>query len=122
MTVFDYARESAARVAPFLRARDEIGRNRGIGTLLIDTNGRFRANPLLHADNLLGVGTGNVVWSNYETQHYYFPVQFREGLDRPAARTFEDVARMIEPGGRRRAASALVEPPPAGIPRRSTSS
>jgi hypothetical protein len=95
--VFDYARESSARVAPFLRARAVVGRDRRIGTLLIDTKRRFRANPLLHADNLLGVGTGNVVWSNYETRYYYFPVQFRENLDRPASETFEEVATMIDP-------------------------
>ena len=97
LTVFDYARESSQRAAPFARARTEIGRGLRIGTLLIDTGGRFRANPLLHADALLGVGTGNVVWSNYETRYYYFPVQFREDLDRPSSETFEVIARMTDP-------------------------
>ena len=97
LTVFDYARESSQRVAPFARARTRLGRGTRIGTLLIDPGGRFRSNPLLHADALLGVGTGNVVWSNYETRHYYFPVQFRQGLDRPPSETFEVVARMTDP-------------------------
>ncbi len=48
------------------------------------TRGRFRTNPLLHAENWLGVNTGNIIWNNYETLHYYFPVQFRtQGIERP---------------------------------------
>jgi len=46
-------------------------------------NTRFRSNPLLHADNLLGIGTGNIIWNNYETRYYYFPVQFRPEVARP---------------------------------------
>ena len=57
----------------------------GIATLLSHIRTPFRANPLLHADCLLGIGTGNIVWSNYETTYYYFPVQFRADSDRPAA-------------------------------------
>ena len=38
---------------------------------------------MLHADNWLGVDSGNVVWSNYETRHYYFPVHFRPEIKRP---------------------------------------
>ena len=56
---------------------------RGSRRLLVSTRSRFRANPLLHAVNWLGVGTGNVIWNNYETLHYYFPVQFQPGIDRP---------------------------------------
>ena len=47
------------------------------------SRGRFRTNPLLHAENWLGVDTGNIIWNNYETLHYYFPVQFRPGIERP---------------------------------------
>ena len=49
----------------------------------MSSRGRFRANPLLHAENWLGVDTGNVVWNNYEAMHYYFPVQFGPGIERP---------------------------------------
>ena len=52
---------------------------------------RFRANPILHAGNWLGVDTGNVVWNNYETRHYYFPVQFRPEIDRPHPDELEHV-------------------------------
>lgn len=95
--VWDYARESDRGVGPFLRAIPGLGYHRRIGTLLIDQRGRFRANPRLHADNLAGVGNGNVVWANYETAHYYFPVQFRDGPDRPPAEEFEEIATMDEP-------------------------
>ncbi len=54
---------------------------------------RFRANPLLHVDNWLGVETDNVVWGNYETRHYYFPVRFRAGIDRPSPDELEEIVR-----------------------------
>lgn len=90
--VWDYAIESDRRAGPILQAGTEVGRGQRIGTLLIDIRGRFRANPLLHADCRLGVGTGNVIWSNYETRHYYFPVQVREGVEAPPSAVFEEVA------------------------------
>jgi hypothetical protein len=52
---------------------------------------------LLHADCLLGLGTGNIIWSNYETRHYYFPVQFHAGLDRPDAGELEAIALQDDP-------------------------
>jgi hypothetical protein len=36
---------------------------------------RFNVRPLLHLDNLLGAGTGHVVWNNYEAAHYFFLVK-----------------------------------------------
>jgi hypothetical protein len=52
---------------------------------------------LLHADCLLGVGTGNIIWGNYETRYYYFPIQFRPGLERPDAGTLEAIALEDDP-------------------------
>ena len=66
-----------------IRAGKLVGRGQRIVTLLVRSRGRFRANPLLHAENWLGVDTGNVVWNNYEALHYYFPVQFRPEIERP---------------------------------------
>jgi hypothetical protein len=31
-----------------------------------------------HADALLGIGTGNIVWNNYAATEYYFPVKYRD--------------------------------------------
>jgi hypothetical protein len=81
--IWDYALYSDATAGQMIRAGTKIGRNQKLVTLLVDSRGRFRANPLLHAEDWLGVGTGNVVWNNYESVHYYFPVQFRPELERP---------------------------------------
>jgi hypothetical protein len=97
LTVWDYARESSDRVGAIMAASAAVGEGRNIGTLLAEPRGRFRANPLLHADCLLGLGTGNVVWSNYETRFYYFPVQVRPGLSAPPAAEFEAIAIMVDP-------------------------
>jgi len=81
--VWDYALYSDRTAGQIIRTGDLVGRDQRIVTLLVTTSGRFRANPLLHAENWLGVDTGNVVWNNYETLHYYFPVQFKAGIERP---------------------------------------
>ncbi len=52
----------------------------------------------MHVDNWLGVGTDNIVWGNYETLHYYFPVQFRPGIDRPPPNELEDITLLDGPG------------------------
>ncbi len=90
--VWDYALTSHRLAGAIAAARDAIGTRQRVATLLIDIRTRFRANSLLHADNLLGVGTGNIIWNNYETVHYYFPVQFRPGVDRPISSDLEQVA------------------------------
>jgi hypothetical protein len=95
--VWDYALYSDRTAGQIIRARNLVGRNKKIATLLVTTRGRFRANPLLHAENWLGVDTGNVVWNNYETLHYYFPVQFRAGISRPHAGDLELVSLHEDP-------------------------
>jgi hypothetical protein len=89
--VWDYAFLCRRTAGAIMGARRAVGGERTVVGLPAEMPRRFRANPLLHADNLLGVGTGNIVWSNYETQFYYFPVQFRDGLDRPPSGEIEEV-------------------------------
>lgn len=96
--VWDYAVRSDRLASAFLRAGPAVGRGQRIGTLLVGIRGGYRSNPLLHADNLLGLGTGNVVWSNYETRFYYFPVQVRPEIRHPSALEFEQVAILEGPG------------------------
>jgi hypothetical protein len=96
--VWDYALDCRVRLGRFTRAGPSIGSGKRVGTLLTGTKGRFRANPMLHADCLFGVEADNVVWSNYETAHYYFPVKVRPGLDHPPALDFERVALLDGPG------------------------
>jgi len=98
LIVWDYAVYSGRTAGTFASARGIVGRGRRVGTLLAETKSRFRANPLLHADNWLGVETGNIVWSNYETRYYYFPVHFKEGLTRPDPRALENLSLAEGPG------------------------
>ncbi len=95
--VWDYAMECRRRVGPMLRAAPAVVDGSRVGTLLVDIRGRFRSNPLLHADCLLGLSTDAVLWTNYETTHYYFPVKVRAGLDHPPAARFERLAVLDDP-------------------------
>ena len=96
--VWDYAVRSDRLASAFLRAGPAVGRGQRVGTLLVGIRGDYRPNPLLHADNLLGLGTGNVIWSNYETRFYYFPVQVRPEVRHPSSFEFEVVAILEGPG------------------------
>ena len=97
LIVWDYALDSHRTAGQIIQAKNLVGRGKRIATLLLEIRGRFRANPLLHVDNWLGVGTGNIVWNNYETRHYYFPVQFRPGIDRPDSSDLEWLAIHDDP-------------------------
>ena len=95
--VWDYALYCKQTTAQIVEAVDLVGRGQRIAPLLTAIRSRFRPNPLLHADSWLGVGTGNILWSNYEARHYYFPVQFRPGLDRPDPGDFELLTDTSDP-------------------------
>jgi hypothetical protein len=95
--VWDYALRSNRIVGPIARARSALRPGDRLGTLLIDPRSPTRASPLLHADCLLGVGTGSIVWANYEPAFYYFPVQVRPGVPHPPILEFEEIARMDQP-------------------------
>lgn len=96
--VWDYASTCRSRIRPFLEIMTQFQPGDRAGTLLNTIRGRFRANPLLHADGLIAATTDTVFWTNYETAQYYFPVKVRPGLDHPVATAFELVAILDEPG------------------------
>jgi hypothetical protein len=96
--VWDYALYSDRTAGEIVRAGDAVGRGRRLAFLPASVRSRFRANPLLHVDSWLGVDTGNIIWGNYEAQNYYFPVQFRPGIDRPAPKELELLMRLDGPG------------------------
>jgi hypothetical protein len=98
MIIWDYALHSDRTAGAIVRARDAVGRRRRVAYMPASVRSRFRANPLLHVDNWLGVGTDNIIWGNYETRHYYFPVQFRPGIDRPRPEDLENLALRDAPG------------------------
>ncbi len=90
--IWDYGLYSDRTAGQIIGARSAVGHGRRIAALLVKTRSRFRSNPLLHAVNWLGVGTGNVIWNNYETLHYYFPVHFarpRQAQSRRAGMDFD---------------------------------
>lgn len=109
--VWDYGLRSSRLVGEFLRTEPHVGRGQRVGALLIDLRGPYRANPLLHIDQRLGVGTGNVIWTNYEAAHYYFPVRFRSDRPHPPELEFEAISKLDDPADapeRRRRWEALL--------------
>ena len=95
--VWDYARTSERTAGSIARAVKFVGTKQRVIMMLSAIPRRFRAEPLLHADGLLGMGTANILWNNYETRYYYFPVRFREGLDHPDTVELEKIALSEEP-------------------------
>jgi hypothetical protein len=82
---------------PFHRAREWVRPGDRVGTLLVGIRGPYRSNPLLHADNLVGIGTGALIWNNYETVHPYFPVHLRPDSQHPDPAAFEVIHRLDDP-------------------------
>jgi hypothetical protein len=107
--VWEYALTCQDQVGALVRARPKIGKGQRVATVLSDIPTRFRANPLLHADCLLGVDTGNVLWTNYESRYYYFPVQFRPEIDAPDPFDFELVSLDLDSDRRTENWARLLE-------------
>jgi hypothetical protein len=97
LVIWDYAWTSQRTAGTVLGAADAVGTTKRVATLLNGIRTPFRSNPLLHADCGLGIGTGNVLWSDYETRFYYFPVQFERGLERPDAAELEEISLSDDP-------------------------
>ncbi len=97
LVVVEYARYADRTVGPVLAATGRVGRGVRRAPRGLDPRGPYRVNPLLHAESWLGVGTGNVVWSNYESAFYYFPVQIAPGVAHPPVLGFEAVSILDDP-------------------------
>jgi hypothetical protein len=95
--LWDYALYCDRTAGQIIRARDAVGCHCRLVAMPATIRSRFRANPLLHAGNWLGVDSGNIVWNNYETRYYYFPVQFRPEIDRPHPDELERLALQDDP-------------------------
>ena len=80
---WDYAALSDRTVGKLMRLDRAVGRGNRIAYSLNRASRPFRANPLLHAEMMLGIGTDNIFWTNYQADAYYFPVHFREEIDHP---------------------------------------
>lgn len=94
MFIWDYAQTSDRDAAPYMKIGLEPGRNQRVAAIVLGYQTRFRPNPMLHADCLLGIGTDNIIWGDYETNHYYFPVQLAHPETAPKAMPLEGVTRL----------------------------
>ena len=81
--LWHYAAYCNSTVGNLMAVREAVGRGQRVGTLLNHVRHPFRANPLVHADTILGIGRDNVIWNNYETLPYYFPVHYRDEIEHP---------------------------------------
>jgi hypothetical protein len=90
--VWEYSLRCHRAIAALMQAAPVMGERQRVGTLVLERLPGFRGNAPLHADSLLGINTGNIIWSNYEAQTYYFPVRFRPGAGGPPAAESEAVA------------------------------
>lgn len=110
--VVDYALRSERVVANLLAIRPFLGTGQRIGLVALELKQPFRANPLRHADCLLGLENSAIVWGNYEMAHYYFPVQIRREVAHPPVLAFEQISLMDDPrqsADRARSLEALLE-------------
>jgi hypothetical protein len=87
--IWEVALTSNGFASTFIEAIPSVGTGRRIRKLFINMPSAFppgRRNILhRHLDSLLGIGTNNLIWNNYEAVQYYFPVQFRHPIDRDIA-------------------------------------
>jgi hypothetical protein len=95
--VWDAAIRSNRAIEPIIAMKSALRPGDRMGTLLIGSRSPTRSSPLLHADCLLGAETGAIVWANYESAYYYFPVQVRRGIPHPPILEFEEISRMDDP-------------------------
>ena len=96
--IWEVALTSDRQASAFAEAIPSVATGRRIGTLAIDIPPAIppqrRAVLNRHLDSLLGIGTGNLVWHNYEVVQYYFPVQIRHTIERDITQTFHDLNRI----------------------------
>ncbi len=92
--ILEYAFDANRKVGAYLAAAPLVGTEQRVAGLVLNSRSAFRVNALWHVDTLLGLDTGNVVWSNYESAHYYFPVRVKPGVAHPPIQEFEKISRL----------------------------
>jgi hypothetical protein len=90
--VWEYGLSSNQIVSDFMRAKPYVGTGQRVEILRVNVESRFRANPIHNLSNMLGIGTGNVVWNNYGPSLYYFPIKFKDDSIGQRARSLSDVS------------------------------
>jgi hypothetical protein len=91
--LWEYGLSSNRIVSDFIRAKPYVGMGQRVELLRVNVESRFRANPIHNLSNMLGIGTGNVVWNNYGPSLYYFPIKFKDETIGERARTLSDVSQ-----------------------------
>jgi hypothetical protein len=91
--VLEYGVSSNQIVSDFMQAKPYVGTGQRVEILRVNVVSRFRANPIHNLSNMLGVGTGNVVWNNYGPSLYYFPIKFKDQVIGERARSLSDVSQ-----------------------------
>jgi hypothetical protein len=91
--VWEYGLSSNKIVSDFMRAKPHVGTGQRVELLRVNVVSRFRANPIHNLSNMLGIGTGNIVWNNYGPSLYYFPIKFKDDALGQRARSLSDVSQ-----------------------------
>jgi hypothetical protein len=89
---WEYGLSSNQIVSDFMRAKPYVGTGHRVEILRVNVESRFRANPIHNLSNMLGIGTGNIVWNNYGPSLYYFPIKFKDESVGQRARSLSDVS------------------------------
>lgn len=97
VVVWDYAIDAREKAGPIAEAAATVEPGARAASLLTNIETRFRVNSMLHADCWAGVARRAILWTNYETRYYYFPVQFRPGVVGPDSTELERIALMSAP-------------------------
>jgi hypothetical protein len=91
--VWEYGLSSNRIVSDFMRAKPHVGMGQRVEILRVNVVSQFRANPIHNLSNMLGIGTGNIVWNNYGPSLYYFPIRFKDDALGQRARSLSDVSQ-----------------------------
>lgn len=81
--VWDYALRTNQLGREYLTAKLAVENSDSLASIVRIENGcRFKSNPLVSINTLLGVGNNMRVWDNYEIGYYLFPVIAKNPTDR----------------------------------------
>jgi len=74
---WDYALKSNRLVGEFMKVKPIVGTNQRVAAIVESAEWPYRTNPLIHAPHLLGLHTGNLIWSNHGPALNFFPIKYR---------------------------------------------
>jgi hypothetical protein len=87
--LWEFAIKGDHDAANFLAAGAAVESGQTIGSIMIfEDPVRFNAYPLVQLVNVLGIRRDVVVWNNYETSYFFFPVNVKRPEDQSLVREF----------------------------------